>query len=311
MRKTSSWACSTLSLCLAVFTAGCSTLIAENTPVADACSTHDRNRLEVYKAEEYKLTDDADPNVVALMLADCLGHPDPKLRDGIAYEGLAVLLRSGRIDDSTKRSMLTSLSANLSPDAPDPQGFLKPFSALVLAEVVRADRIEPYLTPEERIDAVNTGASYLRSINDYRGYDDTEGWRHGVAHTADLLMQLALNENVGAELHQTMLSAITAQVSPQDTSYIFGEPGRLARPVLFIAAQEKNDAEVWAKWFATITDPAPFESWADTYSSSAALRKRHNTKAFLSSIYITASMSENEGVKMLLPYTIEAIRTVQ
>ena len=311
MRKTSSWAHSTLALCLAVFMAGCSTISAEDTAIADACSAHDRNQLEAYKAEEYKLTDGADPNAVALMLADCLGHPDPKLRDGVAYEGLAVLLRSGRINDETKRSMLTSLSANLSSDAPDPQGFLKPFSALVLAEVVRADRIEPYLTPGARTDAVNTSASYLQSITDYRGYDDTEGWRHGVAHSADLLMQLALNENIGAEQHQTMLSAIAAQATPQDTSYIFGEAGRLARPVLFIAAQEKIDAEVWTEWFGSITDPAPYASWADTYSSSAALAKRHNTKAFLRSLYMTASMSENEGIKALLPYTIEAIKTVQ
>lgn len=303
--------CSLFALSLAFAIAGCSTITASESSTVDACVAHDRGQFETYKAEEYKLTDGTDANSVALNFADCLGSPDPDLRDGIAYEGLAALLRSGRINDDTKRSLLNSLSANLSEDMSDPQGFLKPFSALVLAEVVRADRVEPYLNPNQRVDVVKTGAAYLRSITDYRGYDDKEGWRHGVAHTADLLMQLALNDNIGAAEHKTMLSAIAAQMSPQNVSYIYGEPGRLARPVLFMAAQEKLDAEVWTDWFSTLTDAAPFEGWANTYSSSAGLAKRHNTKAFLSSLYMTASMSENEGIKALLPYTIEAIRTVQ
>ena len=297
-------------LSLGLFIAGCSTIGAQDSSVVDACATHDREQLETYKSNEFKLTG-ADANNVALMLADCLGSPDPKLRDGIAFEGLTALLRSGEVSNETKRSLFNSLSENLSPQMPDPQGFLKPFSALVLSEVVRADRIEPYLTSEERNDVVNLGAAYLRSITDYRGYDDTEGWRHGVAHTADLLLQLAANDNIGAEQHRVMLSAIAAQMAPQGVSYIFGESGRLARPVFFIAAQESLNADDWTAWFATLTDPAPYESWGDMYFSSAALAKRHNTKAFLLSLYMTASMGENEGIKTLLPYTIEAIRTVQ
>jgi hypothetical protein len=33
-------------------------------------------------------------------------------------------------------------------------------------------------------------AALVRSIRDYRGFDEREGWRHAVAHTSDAMLQL-------------------------------------------------------------------------------------------------------------------------
>ena len=33
------------------------------------------------------------------------------------------------------------------------------------------------------------------SVRDYRGFDAKQGWRHGVAHGADLLLQLSRNRH--------------------------------------------------------------------------------------------------------------------
>jgi len=44
---------------------------------------------------------------------------------------------------------------------------------------------------------LNAAANYLVALRDYRGFDDGVGWRHGVAHAADLLAQLALSPSFG------------------------------------------------------------------------------------------------------------------
>jgi hypothetical protein len=82
----------------------------------------------------------------------------------------------------------TDLQAKLT--APDPQGFQRPFAALVLADVARTDRINPWMSEEERAQLINAAVSYMTSITDYRGFTPGEGYRHAPAHTADLMLQL-------------------------------------------------------------------------------------------------------------------------
>lgn len=273
-------------------------------------SGYDRQQLQEIKTNGFEPGNGVSDDEFALALAACLASPDPVLRDGMAYEGLASLLRGGRISDQGKRDLLGSLSAGLGADVADGAGFMKPFVALGLAEVARTDRVAPWLTTDERLALVTLGADYLAAITDYRGYDETEGWRHGVAHTADLLMQLALNENIDVGAHRIMLAAIASQVDPAGHFYIYGEAERLVRPVLYIAARATIDEAEWTKWLAGVAAPDPLAAWSDAWSSNAGLAKRHNTSAFFSTLYLNASLSQNEGIKALLPGTIEAIRTL-
>ena len=79
--------------------------------------------------------------------------------------------------------------------------------------MARTDRIKPYLSEAERAELIQAGTAYLSAVRDYRGYDDKEGWRHGVAHAADLMMQLSLNPTLGKKDRQLILSAVAAQLS--------------------------------------------------------------------------------------------------
>ncbi len=272
---------------------------------------HDRAFFDALKQNGFKpdaeMTDDA----LSMLLADCLGNPDSEIRDGIAYEGLVVLLRGARVSDRGKRGLLEKCENALNPKKPDPDGFLKPFSALCVAEVARTDRIKPYMTELERSDIVKVGTRYLKSINDYRGFDGDEGWRHGVAHTADLLMQLTLNDQIGVDHHRAIINAIASQITPKGVFYTYGEPARLARPVIFIAMKGKIKETEWTTWFNDIVRPGPeLNDWAEAFNSQSGLAKRHNITAFLSAIYINASQSDDENVKSLLPGTLAAMNKV-
>ena len=58
-----------------------------------------RESLEALKALQFTLPDAQARQALAVGLVDCLGDPDPALRDGIAYEGLAHWMRAGQIDE--------------------------------------------------------------------------------------------------------------------------------------------------------------------------------------------------------------------
>jgi hypothetical protein len=252
---------------------------------------------------------DARRQTLALALVDCLGAADPELRDGIAYEALSTWGRAGALTPMTLRALLNRLVPEIAPGRSDAAGFRQPFAALVLAEVARADRLVPFLQPEERGALVRAGADYLASVRDYRGFEPRAGWRHGVAHGADLLMQLALNPALSREELDVMLEALAAQVVPKgEHAYVFGEPERLARPVLFAARRGLHPPEAWTAWFARA---AAVPEGKDAFRSRAGLAHRHNAQAFLLAVYVALQEGEDAALReRLLPGVRAALRAV-
>ena len=282
--------------------------VATTVPAHAACPPDAKTResLEALKVLQWTVPDAAERQALAEGLVDCLGDPDPTLRDGIAYEALAHWMRAGQVDEAGLRSLRDKLYAALQAD--DPEGFRRPFAALVLSEVARTDRIKPWMTPEERNAMVDAAAKFEASIEDYRGFDDKEGWRHGVAHGADWLMHLALNPALDRAQLDTMLAAIASQVVPSKPhAYVFGEPGRLARPVMFIAQRGLLTEADWTAWFTAL---APKLGESKNYNDSGWLLRRHDLLAFLTSLYLEADRSDNAQMQALEPAIVAGLKAV-
>ncbi len=257
-------------------------------------------RLTALKTAKFAVADANERQSLALALTACLSDPNPHLRDGIAFEALSAWMRAGQLDRATLVRLRDTLMPMLA--GGDAQGFRAPFAALVMAEVARTDRITPWMSPGERDALVLAAAEFLLDVKDYRAFSDTEGFRHGVAHGADFALQLALNPAVNKAHLDRLLIAIAEQVAPRQTvAYHAGEPDRLARPVLVIAQRGLHTDDEWKAWFAKVLSPAPLDSWEAAFSSEAGLAKRHNTRAFLLSVYASASASENAGARQLIP----------
>ncbi len=249
------------------------------------------------------MPDDAQRNALALGLTACLSSPDPTLRDGIAFEALSHWLRARQLSVETMRALADDLQARLVAD--DPAGFEQPFAALVLSEVARADRIEAYMSNERRGMLLDASVDYFTSVRDYRGFDQREGWRHGVAHGADLMLQLALNPAFGKPELERIRDALATQVAPSDHFYVYGESERTARPVIFMAQRGLISEEEWTQWFAQfrVTGDSP-------YMSQAGLASIHNLKAFLQTVWLNARLSQNTADDTLLPGAEAAIRAL-
>jgi hypothetical protein len=250
-------------------------------------------------------------NRLAIALLTCTADPDPDIRDGVVYEGLATWLRGSQLTAATVGRLRDDSQEQLG-GPEDPGGFRKPFAALVLAEVARTDRIDPAFTPAQREQLVQVAAAYLGGVRDYRGFSATAGWRHGVAHGSDLALQLVLNPNINAEQVQRLLSAIAVQVAPPgEVFYIYGEPGRLARAAFYALRREDLPRQDGYAWLQALADPDPLAAWRDAYTSQAGLARRHNTLAFLQALHLSAIASGDEPGTALAAQAVAAIRKVQ
>lgn len=245
-----------------------------------------------------------------LALLTCLGNPDPNVRDKVAFERLSTALRAGDVDRGTLAAMRMQLLTML--DAPDPQGFQRPFVILTLAEVARTDRIKPWMTADDRDRLVTTAATYLSTITDYRAFSDKDGFRHGVAHGADLAMQLALNPATTKSQLDRLLDAIATQVMPKDpaVAYWAGEPDRLARAVLVIAQRNLHSDLEWRQWVEALVGRQPHAPWLEAFRTEAGIRQAHNMKSFLYAVLASASSSADGGVSRLAAPVRDALREI-
>ncbi|MCX7556168.1 DUF2785 domain-containing protein [Xanthomonadaceae bacterium JHOS43] len=244
---------------------------------------------------------------LALALTACMDASDPVLRDDLGFGLLSGWMRAGALDTHTLRTLRDAGFARL--EREDGEGFGKPFAALLLAEVSRTDRIAAWMTQAEREAMVERACSYLRDIDDYRGFDAAHGWRHGVAHGSDWLMQLALNPALDKAQADLMLASVADQVVPASGhAYVEGEYERLARPVLHIAGRRLHARDEWRAWFSGISERLGDASIA--WRDSGWIARRHNLHGFLASLNAQLSANPHPAYADLQTEAVEAMKAL-
>ncbi|MEN9864814.1 MAG: hypothetical protein RL748_404 [Pseudomonadota bacterium] len=266
---------------------------------------HSKASLLALKTKQFKLDDASQAPTLALALLPCLSDPDPLLRDEIGFEALQALMRNNQLNQPTLYQLRSALLQQLKPDPNDQQGFAQPFAALMLAEVARADRKQPFLSPQERQQMVDAASTFLTSVRDYRGFDEKSGWRHGVAHGADFMLQLALNPALERAQQETILTALLSQIAPAKHAYQYSEGERLMAPLYYLAMRAPLSGTDWQAWFTRLL--APFK--AAPQNTQAKLTLRHNLNGFLLPLYFTLQESSDAEVrKKLLPAVVLALK---
>lgn len=262
-----------------------------------------RVQREALSAAKWEVADDAQRQAQALAMLDCLAHPDPDVRDKVAFESLQVWMRAQKVDAVTMQAMRAALLIRIRQS--DKAGFGQPFAALALAEVVRADRVKPFLTAAQRTEVADAAAAYLSTVADYRGFDQKDGWRHGVAHGADLMLQLAVHPAIGADEQRSMLRAIAGQLalaSGRAHFFQYGEGERLMAPVFYLSRRNTIDASEWETWMMALAA-------GSRDVTQATLARRHNLKSFLQPLYVSLAESRDTAQReRMLPIVTKALR---
>lgn len=288
------------------------TLVLSPLVFANQCNENfSHQALQTLKNDKFVIKAPEQRNQTAIKLLSCLGSADPKVRDGIVYAATSEWLRAGLLQQATIKTMFDSLINTLKQSNQDPENFTQPFAVLVLSEVIRVDRISPYLSDTERQNVIDVTTTFMRNITDYRGFDETQGWRHAVAHTADVFLQLSLNNKVSKEQLNQILDALKSQIAPQSKHfYVFGEPKRLAMPFVYIVLRgEHSELEV-ANYLDSVVNPKPFADWQSVYNAHKGLAKLHNTRSFVYSILAISGQSKNPDLMAMQPKLVELIKKI-
>jgi hypothetical protein len=288
------------------------TLTIPSVAVANQCADNfTKVALQTLQEKIFVIEASEKRNQVAIKLLSCLGAADPKVRDGIVYEATSEWLREGLLNQATVKIMFDVLIETLQQTDQDPLNFTQPFAALVLSEVLRVDRITPYLMDNERQKAIEVSTTYMRNITDYRGFDDVQGWRHAVAHTADVFLQLSLNKKVSKAQLGQLLDAIRSQVSPQPVHfYVYGEPKRLAMAFVYIVLRGEHTEKELLSYLDSVVSPAPYDNWQSVYSDKKGLAQLHNTRSFINSIFAISGQSKNPALTTIKPKLVELIKKI-
>ncbi len=228
---------------------------------------------------------------LALSLMDCLSHRDPAIRDEVAVSALSAWLRGRLLLPETVGALARRGLALLTAPT-DSAGLTQSFATLVLSEVVRADRLDSALAPSVLAAIGNEAVRVMTSLRDYRGFDREVGWRHGVAHAADLTLQLGVHPRVGASAVEQLLAALAAQVGAHDGHvYLEAEPERMARAVAFIFARGVLPSAFWDAWMRAVASPEALGSWGPAFESAATRARRQNVLAFLHTLGFAARVA--------------------
>jgi hypothetical protein len=210
-------------------------------------------------------------------LLPCLGSANPVLRDTIGYGLYSYWLRNERLDRDSKRFLRSALQSDLQ----STETLRRSFSALILAELMRADAIDTFMTATERDALLQSTSDALQAETDYRGLDAELGWVHPVAHLADVLWRFALHPALDAEQARQIQRAVSSKATPVQASYTFNEGDRLARVISQLMAREVLAEYQWQQWLAQFETRRDGQDWGTAFASPEGMAELHNAKLFV------------------------------
>lgn len=243
-----------------------------------------KQQLQAIAANEYCVPDKVDYWQVTRDMLAHLGSLDPELRDDLIYTTFVKWAGAGRYTNDQYRSLLNTaldgqhLFFHLGEQDPEAV-FTRSFSALWGVLPIYNHRQRSFLTPDEVQATLDKVLDYFARENDLRGFVEEKGWAHAVAHTADLLDELAQCEEIHCDELLRILEAIQTKAAITETFYTAEEDERLAYATLSLLSRNllsEREVEPWIKNFAPIERAG---NWR---------QRQLNTKHFLRSLYFQA-----------------------
>ena len=274
-----------------------------------APSHHDKAFWQQVAANKYSVpTAESLPALVSELSA-YLASPDPELRDDIAYSTLTSwIYRQRVVAPDLRRALINQWTMNLTAgigEVGTDTVFRRSFSALSLGTLVILDNEAPYLDKAEFDRILNAGLGYLNAERDVRGFDDSKGWIHTVAHTADLLKFAGRSRHLAPAQQKAILDAIGRKLAALETVLINGEDERLARAILSITARADFDQAAFRDWTKSVTPkPGP--------QTAAAMASGQNKKNVLTALFVVLS-TDPRGLKTIddaRAIVLDALKTI-
>lgn len=138
-----------------------------------------------------------------------------------------------------------------------------------------------------------------------------EGWSHAWLETLKREQFLIADASARQELALALTPAWRIRI-PRSATALPSKPSPCGCAAGCSNARRlrRCTADEWSSFFREITDPKPLDSWKVAFSSELGIRKRHNVRAFLLSVYANAISSDDPGVRQLAAPATAALKAV-
>ena len=226
-------------------------------------------------------------------LVELLGHPNPRMREDVAYPMMTTWINRGVYDD-----LLGGFGDGIAPGLRFGLGFdgdvsvlRRSYSALMLAEIIGRDNNAQLLGPEPVLGWGDLVTSWYVREQDHRGWIPELGWAHAIAHGADALAALARSRHFG-RLELTVVLDVVADRVLTPTSYVWrhGEDDRLAYAVMTLLHRNALDPGLVEPWLVRLGEGIKHprtRGHAEVEWPSAAAR---NTSALLRALHLQLAL---------------------
>jgi len=259
-----------------------------------------KKTLIILSENDFHLKEKETAEKLLLTMLDFIGDSDPVLRDKLIYSAFCTFVGDGCFSEKTLSELTDKLICedyifwHINED--DVLGILRrSFSVLFLAETLSRHAEKPYLSEKQIGNVKNALIKYFISEQDLRGYDETYGWAHAVAHTSDAFCAL-----LGCGISQKDCEEILYAIQ---NKFMCGKK-------VFDAEEDERAASFVYEIIKTKTDKAFLIEWLKDFAKAAEiteyfsrLRARINCKNLIRDLYFR--IAHNGGDKELLPVLLE------
>lgn len=208
-----------------------------------------REYWERIKADDFAVPDDRPLPELFEDLCDGLASPDPDLRDGAVFPVLATWVSRG-VFDTDPRTVGDRMAVMLR--AEEIQA--RTFATLVLAALIERDNEVHNVDGTDAHRWFVAFAEWWVGESDLRGWDDSRGWLHAVAHGADTLAAYGASRHLGVVGLRDLLDTVRRRlVAGTDHVWDAQEDDRVALACAVVLARPELSAEDAVDWLSTLT----------------------------------------------------------
>ena len=201
-----------------------------------------------------------------------IGHMESAVRDQQNYRLFIQLLSESTIPATILHHYVDYLSADkgllFEFTTADPSAVIqRSYSALFLTAIVNADRQLSILTAKEVEQLTNAAIQLFAKEQDFRSYiDETTGWAHSIAHTADLICAIIQHPHFDIRFTSHILQAIRTNLWK---GYVFqdDEEERFTKIVMALMAKGIEDA-LFNEWTLQLFDRLEMVAYERGYDAT-------------------------------------------
>ncbi|MGG0655210.1 DUF2785 domain-containing protein [Rummeliibacillus pycnus] len=238
---------------------------------------------------------DYDQQEILDAMMECIGSPDPELRDELIYRQFSQIID---IDDQLSDDVLVDLLTRALGDeylfyeigdVETDHIFKRSYSVLLIALILSKD-LEKSFISLPLLDKVRAELLlYLDLEQDLRGFIPEKGWAHSVAHTADAMNELVKNPKMDVNYFPALYQGLANKVFTFTDVYVTDEEERILSPIMSML-EIGLSSEIVEELFTKI--PAFLIQQKNKINEEKYLKLYANCKSFLKSFYICTSSNE-------------------